>query len=89
MDFKEIPSDLAKHISALANTTGGFLILGIAPVKDTINKTVSGYMKIGFQIGKEDEIGLEISNNAFLISPIPLYKIKHIEDDLVFTVLLK
>ena len=89
LDFKEIPSNLAKHISAFANTTGGFLILGIAPVKDTINKTVSGYKKMGFQIGKEDEIGLEISNNAFLISPIPLYKIKHIEDGPVFYSVVK
>ena len=57
LDFKEEISDLPKHISAFANTSGGFLVLGIAPVKDTINKTISGYKKIGFKIGKEDEMG--------------------------------
>ena len=89
LDFKEEISDLAKHISAFANTTGGFLILGIAPVKDTINKTISGYKKSGFKIGKEDEIGLEISNNCFSISPIPSYEIKYLSDDSVFYSIIK
>ena len=89
LDFKEKPSDLSKHISALANTTGGFLILGIAPVKDSINKTISCYKKIGFKTGKEDEIGLEISNSCFCISPTPAYKIKHICDDSVFYSVIK
>ena len=89
LDFKEKPSDLAKHISAFANTTGGFLILGIAPEKDSINKTISGYKKIGFKIGKEDETGLEISNSCFCISPIPAYEIKHICDDSVFYSVVK
>ena len=89
LDFKEKPSDLSKHISAFANTTGGFLILGIAPMKDNIHKIISGYKKMGFKIGKEDEIGLEISNNCFCISPIPTYEIKHICDDSVFYSVIK
>ena len=89
LDFKEEIADLTKHISAFANTTGGFLILGISPIKDTLNKTISGYKKIGFKIGKEDEIGLEISNGCFSISPIPAYEIKHISDDSVFYSIIK
>lgn len=89
MDFKEKISDLARHISAFANTTGGFLILGIAPIKDTIHKTISGYKKIGFKIGKEDEIELEISNSCFSISPIPAYEVKHLSDGCVFYSIIK
>jgi len=89
LDFKEEINDLAKHISAFANTSGGFLVLGIAPIKDTINKTISGYKKIGFKIGKEDEVGLEISNSCFSISPIPTYEIKHIPDNSVFYSVIK
>ena len=89
LDFKERISDLAKHISAFANTRGGFLVLGIAPVKNNRDRTISGYKKIGFKIGKEDEIGLEISNSCFSISPIPVYEVKHICDNSVFYSIIK
>lgn len=89
LDFKEKINDLTKHIAAFANTTGGFVVLGIAPIKDSINKTILGYEKIGFEIGKEDEIGLEISNACFLISPTPKYEIKHISDNPIFVSVIK
>ena len=89
LDFKEELSDLTKHISAFANTSGGFLIFGIAPIKDSSSKTISGYKKIGFKKGKEDEIGLEISNSCFSISPVPSYEIKHIADNDVFYSVIK
>ena len=89
LEFKEIVTDIAKEICAFANTTGGFLVFGIAPDKNSTRKTISGYKKIGFKKGKEDEIGLEISNQCFLISPVPSYEIKHIQDDSVFYVIIK
>ena len=89
LDFKEIVTDISKEICAFANTTGGFLVFGIAPDKNSTRKTISGYKKIGFKKGKEDEIGLEISNQCFLISPVPSYEIKHIQDDSVFYVVIK
>lgn len=89
LDFKEKITDLSKHISAFANTSGGFLVFGIAPIKNSLNKTISGYKKIGFKKGKEDEISLEISNYCFSISPIPSYEIKHIIDESVFYTIIK
>ena len=89
LDFKEIVTDITKEICAFANTTGGFLVFGIAPDKNSIHKTILGYKKIGFKKGKEDEIGLEISNQCFLISPVPSYEIKHIQEDSVFYVVIK
>ena len=89
LEFKEEINDLPRHICALANSSGGFLVFGIASKKDSLTKKILGYKKIGFDKGKEDEIGLEIGNNVFLISPIPSYKIKHISDDSVFYSILK
>lgn len=89
LDFKEKISELPRHICALANSSGGFLVFGIAPKKDSITKKILGYRKIGFDKGKEDYIGLEIGNDVFLISPIPSYKIKHIPDASVFYSILK
>lgn len=84
LDFKQEIKDITKDICAFANTTGGFLVFGIGAIKNSSDKTVLGYKKIGFKKGLEDEMGLEISNSCFLISPIPAYEVKHIQDDSVF-----
>ena len=89
LEFKEIVTDIAKEICAFANTTGGFLVFGIAPDKNSTRKIILGYKKIGFKKGKEDEIGLKINSQCFSISPVPSYEIKHIQDDSFFYTVIK
>lgn len=88
LEIKESLTDLTRHICAMANTSGGIIILGIKEEKDA-DKKITGFTKTGFEKGREDEIGLAIGENIFSISPTVSYKIKHIPENSVFYSVLK
>lgn len=80
-DFKEEPSDLHEDICAMANTKGGFLILGVGQIKGKDDKTLIGFKKIGFTKGEEDPIGNKINSFRYLVDPIPYVTLNHIYED--------
>ena len=80
-DFKLEPSDLHEDICAMANTKGGFLVLGIDQITGKDGRTIVGFKKVGFKKGEEDLIGGKINNYRFLIEPIPTLTINHIYED--------
>lgn len=54
LDFKREVTDLTRHICAMANTSGGFIVLGIE------ESETGSFKKIGFSNGDQDEIDLKI-----------------------------
>lgn len=87
-DFKSEASDLSKHVCAMANTSGGFIVLGVEELKNNLQKPTK-FEKKGFQKGKQDDIGLEIGNSTSLIEPTPIVDLNHIEDGDVFYTVIK
>lgn len=84
-DFKEkISKNLERHIAAFANTSGGYLILGIAE-----NKKPKSLSKKGFLHKEKDMITNQISVTCNLISPVPKLEIKYICENDVFYMVLK
>jgi predicted HTH transcriptional regulator len=61
---------LASHICAMANTVGGFLVLGIEENKNN-NGNIIEFQKNGFMAGKEDEVKRSISNYISQVEPLP------------------
>ena len=61
--------ELSKHICAMANTSGGFLVLGIEEIKT--GETITHFDKRGFTLGTEDAIKQKIGNARFEIEPVP------------------
>lgn len=89
LDLKSEINDLQNHISAMANSSGGFLILGIKELKSENGKVILGYEKIGFKKGEEDLISKQIGNGIFEIEPTPSVKIRHIPDNNKFYSVIK
>ncbi len=80
-DFKGVEiNQLYLHICAMANTSGGFIVLGVDEVKGKDGKTLVGFRKVGFKHGREDHVGLQIGNNVFKIDPNPKVSLTHILD---------
>jgi Putative DNA-binding domain len=61
---------LAKHICAMANVVGGYIILGIEEDKD-IHQRLIGFRKDGFLLGEEDKVKNDIFNFVSKIEPFP------------------
>lgn len=87
-DFKgtEI-KDLSRHICAMANTKGGFLVLGIDEDKHNPNSLL-GFKKIGFDIGRENQINVDIRNQIIQIEPTPEVNTKPLYEDEKFYVVM-
>src|SRR5690349_14071636 len=66
-DFKKEISELEIHLCAMANTSGGFLVLGIEEVKSSDSTKIISYKKTGFEKGKEDPMKLQVTNSIFNI----------------------
>ena len=80
-DFKGTKlSGLEEHICAMANTSGGQIVLGVDEITDSSGNLL-GFKKMGFSQGKEDDIGLDIGNAMFKIDPVPKLGIRHIADE--------
>jgi hypothetical protein len=74
-DFKELrfnekKDELYKDICAMANTSGGYIVLGIGEKKAPDGKTIQ-FLKKGFEIGEEDKVNQSIANNVYKIEPTP------------------
>lgn len=80
LDLKSEINELQIHISAMANSSGGFLILGIREVKSEDGKVILRYEKIGFKNKAREFIGQQIGNSIFEIDPAPIVKTKYISD---------
>ena len=70
-DFKKEPNELEEHICAMANSDGGFLILGITQVLSKDKKRTIKFEKRGFTHGKEDNLKNKITNSVLGIEPVP------------------
>jgi hypothetical protein len=69
-DFNEKKDDLYKDICAMANTSGGYIVLGIGEKKTPDGKTLR-FLKEGFTEGEEDKVNQRIANNVYDIEPKP------------------
>ena len=66
------PSSLPKHICAMANVRGGFILVGLDEKKTSDGKK-SGYGKTGLNLD-EDEINQRMSSAVYEIEPTPMVK---------------
>lgn len=82
LDFKREVTELTRHICAMANTSGGYIVLGIEE-----NKT-GGFKKIGFSNGEQDDIDLKVGGMRFLIEPIPNITIHYVpQNDRIYPII--
>lgn len=88
-DFKSEPTDLQTHICAMANTDGGFLVLGIEEMKSSDGKMITGFRKIGFNKGEEDQLRLKIGNSIVNIEPTPTVNLQNLVEGNKFYTILK
>ncbi len=80
-DFKSEISELDEHICAMANTSGGIIVLGIGENKSKDGTFLLGFKKIGFAKGKEEQILGQISDNSYKVEPLPIVNVKHIHEE--------
>lgn len=89
LDFKSEINELANHICAMANTSGGFLVLGIREIKSQDGKSIIRFEKAGFRDGEQDGIKTQIGNSCYNIEPNPSIKIENIQDGKAFYPIIK
>ena len=70
---------LSKSICAMANTRGGFILIGLGEEKMDGGKKKSGYEKLGL-ISDEDTIRQQIASATHVLDPIPEIGPKCIEE---------
>lgn len=76
-DFKGSINELDEHICAMANTKGGYLVLGIQETKSKDGKHVIKFEKNGMSAGEEENIKRKIGNAVLNIDPNPEIKFEH------------
>src|SRR2546428_7541756 len=79
-DFKKEPSDLYEDICAMANTQGGFIVLGISQIDSDNGKKILGFEKTGFELGEEDTLKNTVGNYAVKVEPLPVFDLKPVYD---------
>lgn len=89
LDFKKEPNNLDEHFCAMANTVGGFLILGIDEIKSDDGTTLLGYKIKPFKKGKEESINQQIRNAISLLEPTPRMKSNHMYFDDEFITIIE
>jgi hypothetical protein len=81
-DFKNKDIEgLYTHICAMANTSGGYLVLGVDEEKDEKTGYVFGFDKNGFDNDKRKYIETLINNAIINIDPYPKVRFANVEDD--------
>ena len=89
LDFKKKPNELDQHICSMANTKGGFLILGVGQEKSKDGKKIIRFTKNGFPLGEQETILNEITNSAYNVEPLPKIEYNHLKDDSKFYTIIK
>jgi len=69
-DFKLDVGSIEEDICAMANSRGGYIVLGIKDLKDKHGNIIR-FEKKGYKGGKEDAVKQSISNKLFQVEPIP------------------
>lgn len=80
-DFKKEPNELNEHICAMANTKGGFLVLGINEIKSNDGTKIIRFEKAGFPDGKQENIRTTVVNSAFNVEPTPSVEVENIPEE--------
>ena len=86
-DFKLEPNKLYEDICAMANTVGGFIVLGIDEIKE--KGKIIEFKPRGFENGQQDDIGTKIGNSIVNVEPTPIVELEHIpasDENVFFTV---
>ena len=89
LDFKKEPYELQKHFCAMANTTGGFLILGIEEINSEDRTKLLGYNVKPFQKGKEESINQQIRNAISSLEPTPNMEFDHMSIENGFVTIIE
>ena len=69
-DFNKRSDELYCDLCALANTYGGYIVLGIDEEKAPDGKIIR-FIKNGFEHGEEDRINQTVANNMYSVDPTP------------------
>lgn len=90
-DFKKKSNQLEEHICAMANTKGGYLILGVEQIDSKDGKKIIRFEKRGFSSGKEDNLKNSITNSVLGVEPNPDVDIIliHQKDNKKFYIVIK
>jgi hypothetical protein len=76
-DFDEKHDRLYKGICAMANTSGGHIVLGIGEEKTSDGRTKK-FTKEGFAEGEQDKVNQRIASNVYMIEPTPVIDVQPI-----------
>lgn len=88
-DFKrEVDEKMYNDVCAMANSAGGYLVLGVDEdkIKDNV---LLRFKKHGFAEGAQDKVNLCIANSFHKVEPLPRFAIKHITDNKKFYPIIK
>jgi predicted HTH transcriptional regulator len=69
-DFNKRSDELYCDFCAMANTSGGYIVLGIDEERAPDGKIIR-FIKNGFERGEEDKINQTIANNMYSVDPTP------------------
>jgi Putative DNA-binding domain len=69
-DFNKRSDELYCDFCAMANTSGGYIVIGIDEEKAPDGKIIR-FIKKGFERGEEDKINQTIANNMYSVDPTP------------------
>lgn len=73
----------------MANTSGGYIVLGIDEDKNVETGYFIGFKKKGFDEGKEPSVETSLNNAIINVEPNPKVHFKHIIDDGKFHPVIK
>jgi hypothetical protein len=69
--FNEKDDELYNDICAMANTSGGHIVLGIGEDKTPDGTRIIRFTKEGFAEGEEDKVNQRITDNVYNVEPTP------------------
>src|SRR5712691_11157279 len=69
-DFNRKSDELYNDFCAMANTSGGYIVLGIDEKKAPDGKIIK-FIKKGFEPGDEEKINQSVANNIHNVEPMP------------------